>query len=228
LDWETLNWTRENGQKLLNQKIFFKKDFFLKLLDISFAPSPSWFTSQKIKKGIHGLRHILRVSINLKALLLMTENKIRTNLLIAASLHDLRRIKDRNDPNHGHRTAKWFVKNYNIIGKKYKVQFSNEDIDEIATLINLHNYDYQDLNNMDKYWKFAGGIDALKAADALDRYRLPKLKWWPNDKFLKLKPSTKLKALSFNLFLLSETLSLFGLDDLDVIKESLRIISNAR
>jgi len=24
LDWETLNWTRENGQKLLNQKIFFK------------------------------------------------------------------------------------------------------------------------------------------------------------------------------------------------------------
>lgn len=48
-------------------------------------------------------------------------------------------------------------------------------------------------------------VDVLKTADALDRYRLPKLKWWLDPSLLRLRPPANLARFSFDLVCESES-----------------------
>lgn len=50
----------------------------------------------------------------------------------------------------------------------------------------------------------------VKAADALDRYRLPKLKWWPNAQYVREPAFDQLRGLAFDLVLASERAYLAG------------------
>jgi hypothetical protein len=55
-----------------------------------------------------------------------------------------------------------------------------------------------------EYLKHKEIIDLLKTADALDRYRLPKLKWWINDDFVIVIPDESEKSFAYNLVINSE------------------------
>lgn len=55
-------------------------------------------------------------------------------------------------------------------------------------------------------------MNIVKAADALDRFRLPKTKWWPDSKKMPLAPTNEIFALAYNLVLLTEKEAIRGLD----------------
>lgn len=70
-------------------------------------------------------------------------------------------------------------------------------------------------------------IDVLKTADALDRYRLPKLKWWIDDAQIKIVPSDDFKAFSFDLIIASERRFLKGEDNANSIISALHDLNSA-
>jgi hypothetical protein len=60
---------------------------------------------------------------------------------------------------------------------------------------------------MPKGWA-SRAVDIVKTADALDRYRLPKLKWWINDSYLRCLPPDWIKRTAYDLVVASEYLCL--------------------
>jgi len=72
--------------------------------------------------SIHGLRHTMRV-IALAHIIAETiqTGATRSEILLAAALHDLRRENDRRDPNHGQRAASWWLENKSIICDAFHV-----------------------------------------------------------------------------------------------------------
>jgi hypothetical protein len=60
------------------------------------------------------------------------------------------------------------------------------------------------------YRKHPDAVDLLKAADALDRYRLPLTRWWPDPDRLRLTVPTWLYPLAHDLVVHSETARLDG------------------
>ena len=150
------------------------------------------------------------------------------NLLIAASLHDVRRFLDRDDPDHGFRSADWFKQNVGEVEKEYQLGLSEEDVKEIYYAIKFHASDYKEFIDLQTYNDFNTVIDLLKTADSLDRFRLPKLKWWINTKYLKIKPPPEIIAFSFKCFLYSEKLSLWGEGDIESIKKAINFIKDGK
>ncbi len=66
--------------------------------------------------------------------------------------------------------------------------------------------------------------DLLKAADALDRYRLPKLTWWPDGSLVRaatVEVFEALRATAFELVVASEAAHLAGLDSADAVFKAL-------
>ena len=97
-------------------------------------------------------------------------------ILIAASHHDIGRINDREDLGHGLRSFK-IIKNSNL--------FLDVNFTLIKALCKYHEGDFKDIPE-NIYIEFKDEINLLKAADALDRYRLPKEKWWCKKEFLRM------------------------------------------
>ena len=88
----------------------------------------------------------------------------------------------------------------------------NNDELALKEIINMYN---QILKiNVSKY---------LRAADALDRFRLPKVKWWIDDSYLEIKPTAEMKEFSFNLVVSSEQYRLNGAGDVESIFSCLQI-----
>ena len=111
--------------------------------------------------GIHGIRHQFRVSLYIWILIQYYNIKLNKNsviqLLQASLYHDILRVNDNTDLKHGKRSA-------DLIKTIYK-KIDNNIINAIS------NHD----NNIEEYTIY----DILiKTADALDRYRMPKEKWW--------------------------------------------------
>ncbi|MFC5800188.1 hypothetical protein [Streptomyces formicae] len=63
--------------------------------------------------------------------------------------------------------------------------------------------------------------DLLKAADALDRYRLPKLKWWPSTAHLRVPQIEHLRAVAFDLVVWSEAAHLNDQDSASAVLTAL-------
>lgn len=203
MDTETLAWIIRN-----------KPDFFIKETSLSlsndeinlikkYTPSCDWFLSIDRFNSLHGVRHSIRVA----AYSLKLKKEINIALIIAAMLHDIRRINDKTDPYHGKRGATWFLDNMSEITKKFRIKLNNYDIKEIHDMILYHDSQADDIKN-----NIFNHIDTLKTADALDRYCQPKSKWWINDDYLKLKPSQDMKFFSYNLVVNSEKLAIKGFD----------------
>jgi len=142
-------------------------------------------------------------------------------------LHDIRRQDDKRDATHGGRTAHWLGQNAAAIQKEWRITITNEDIRAMAAIIALHESPYTDLTDeeLTTYQKYTQETDILKTADALDRYRMPKLKWWPNDAYLRLLPPAWLKQTAYETVLKSETLFLKNNDSLTSVWEVVK--SNA-
>jgi hypothetical protein len=88
----------------------------------------------------------------------------------------------------------------------------------VIELINRSEYDDQFKSKLINVLQGTGILSQfLRTADALDRYRLPKVKWWIDDAYLNKKPSDALKAFAFDLVVRSETDRLQGVSDKDSV-----------
>jgi hypothetical protein len=122
-------------------------------------------------RSIHGYGHGLRVSLYCWFIIQYLElhnylsDKYIFELTYAALFHDVVRDNDSTDTEHGKKSAGW-------IKKSLPQTFSDEVLYAIA---NHSNNIYEHPTDRMKLLLFV-----LKSADALDRYRLPKVKWWPD------------------------------------------------
>lgn len=207
MDWETLYWIIENAPRFSRKKTKFPSREFLE----SFLPSHGWFLKRNGLDSLHGMRHLLRVAVN--ATLVARERSYRgdiRNLTIASVLHDVRRKDDKGDPAHGKRAAEWFRKNRILIEKRFRVRLDKKSADAIYWAIYFHELPIDEFSQKETYRHFKEEIDIVRAADALDRYRLPKTKWWINDKKLKMRIPLYLKNAAFGMTVRSEESFLNG------------------
>lgn len=129
--------------------------------------------------------------------------------MVAASIHDLRRSVDMREDSHGLNASKWFLKNKHLFKG-----LSKKEIDSIVFAVSHHDI-YSNEKILDKE-----GIklfNILKAADALDRFRLPKKEWWPNQKFISIKLSNKFLEFAKNFVIQTEKDRLAGMDIIEAI-----------
>jgi len=204
MDIETLKWIETNRPNFTKAN----PPFTSKILEQvkKYVPLKQWFLEKDCVDSIHGIRHILRVIANVSNLIFNRKTDLITarNLLISSSLHDLRRKDDKGDEGHAVRARDWFMENSDKICRYFDIVLSIEDIDEIASAIYFHEIPYGQILSDKGYLKHKEIIDLLKTADALDRYRLPKLKWWINDDFVKIVPDESEKSFAYNLVINSE------------------------
>lgn len=173
-------------------------------------PLPNWFfVDSRIIGSIHGVRHARRVAYYcfLIATTLDFDKTLIEKLVMAGLLHDIRRENDKGDPGHGTASAEWFMVSKKKIEKSWDVSFTETESRMIFRAIGLHEAPYSEITE-DSYDEFNVAVDILKTADALDRYRLPKQKWWINDQYLRYIPPDWLKQTAYNLVVLSESVCL--------------------
>lgn len=200
LDIDTVEWITKNIPKdFLRIDISSIKRKYKDLICdlIKYLPKEDWYYDERVAKGIHGIMHALRTSVYIHILNNEMNLGLNKKLLTAIGmLHDIGRREDNSTATHGVLSEQWISKNretledvYNIDDEKFIliILLSVKSHDIIYSKIGLDKYD----NNQQLY------INILKTADALDRYRLPKKKWWIDDKYLKIIPSTEIKAFSF-------------------------------
>jgi hypothetical protein len=207
LDKQTCDWIENNNPNFIyNPNSYISVD----LNNLSkFSLPEEWFLEKRIINSLHGYRHMMRCVIYS---IYFTEylkigSEVRTSLILASSLHDIRRCNDKDDEEHGNRSAAWVRENIQIICKAFGINLICENqLSSIEAAIQLHEIPYDNMNHMqiDKYLSHKSLTDLLKTSDALDRFRLPKLKWWIDDKYLKVKPPPWLKQIAFNCVLTSE------------------------
>jgi hypothetical protein len=181
-----------------------------------YALVPSaWYAQSLVADSIHGLRHGARVAILAAHLARLADLPVRETLeaVIAGALHDCRREHDQDDPGHGYRAARWFAERHANIMAHLLPAASDTRGHVIATAMELHEVDYPTFTGwqQERYAVAPVVCDIVKTADALDRYRLPKLKWWPNHDYLRIIPPPWLHRYAFDLMLTTERHRLDGL-----------------
>lgn len=99
--------------------------------------------------------------------------------VIMASLHDIGRMNDRKDEQHGLRSAEYYR---NILSGQRKYDRYKKYTDIIYYVIANHNTcQSSGIFEYDMY------LNILKIADALDRFRLQRVEWWPNGRLMPFK-----------------------------------------
>jgi len=200
LDIETLEWMQKNaGIPDFKSLTFLKKikplaeNLFRKL-----APDENVFDIKKLSLSIHGLSHLARVMLHTYVICQEVNHKDYIAAMVAAAFHDVKRHTDKEDPKHGERAALWFE------GKEAK-EYDKNAIQTICSAMAYHNINYESIPIIELS-KNQYIIDILKYADAMDRFRLPKIKWWPKKNLLKLKLSDEFFDFGKYLFYRTEKL----------------------
>lgn len=167
MDIESINWLEKHlniKMSIDDVKRIFKKMKKFPINDLNFDKK---FYQENNCFGIHGIRHQFRVSLYIWIIIQYYNVNIASNdviqLLQASLYHDILRKNDNADLNHGKKSAIWIKKKYSNINSEIVNAISNHNINAETNTI----YDV-----------------LLKTADALDRYRLPKERWWVNSKYL--------------------------------------------
>ena len=126
------------------------------------------------KTNLHGINHIIRVLFNAYAIITLenVNDEDKKIIIEAAKLHDIGRISDGEDEEHGLQGS---MKARNILENK---GFSAEEIDKICFIIEEHslpksknNEDIEKLPEEIKQ-KYRYCLNLLKDADKLDRVRI--------------------------------------------------------
>ncbi|OGK64555.1 hypothetical protein A2313_00905 [Candidatus Roizmanbacteria bacterium RIFOXYB2_FULL_41_10] len=209
MDRETLNYLVSHlTSESKNIKEIFPQFSPLKVEEIlKYVPESKWIDSKHLN-SIHGLNHLTRVIIY--ALILSQleglSGQETKNIAIAAGIHDLGRQDDRRDPDHGIRSAEWMSNNIDIFEQRGLV-LSDKDIQTIKALCTYHEYFYKEVPEV--IMKHYGiSLDIIMHADLLDRFRLPKLTWWPKSEFIRLESAQKLLSCAGRFTLKSEEYAL--------------------
>ncbi|WP_438296319.1 hypothetical protein [Streptomyces sp. HUAS TT7] len=182
------------------------------------VPPSSWFTRQDLATDSnHGVRHNARVS--LLAALLAQEHRLDADDTAAAcaagAVHDCRRRNDRDDPGHGQRAATWLLHNADAVTNALGRPVPQEALHRAATAIALHDVPHEQFTDRQQRAYRASPllVDVLKAADCLDRYRLPLQRWWPDPSRLRRPLPPWAPAAAFAFVTRSERARLDGADN---------------
>ncbi|MFH1455157.1 MAG: hypothetical protein ABIF22_02460 [bacterium] len=215
MDMETLNW-------IISLNPFKNKSSLASLFPVEsvdllykFLPQKKWFLVKDEISTIHGIRHLLRVVVYM--IILSPTKELSTqkiiNRIIAAGLHDIRRLNDKSDPDHGKRSAEWFLENYKKISEQFGCNLTEYDKDDIYYSIYFHDVEYGVFEKTPEYYKHKPSIDILKTSDALDRYRLPKKKWWFDKKLVKFPVTENIMKFAYEFIINTEMYYLKNLCD---------------
>ncbi len=217
IDIETLEWIKKNQPQNFKNIDYSEISNTIDIDVISkFVSDESWFTSKNKVNSLHGIRHLLRVTTYSYYLSNSINNLIeRNSLLLASYLHDIRRKTDQGDKGHSKHGADWYLKHKKSILKKINLENVNHAL--VNRLIEEHESSTHTNFNL---------LNNLKTADALDRYIQPKKKWWINEEYLEIIPSTALKAFAFNLVIQSEEKYLKGVTSKLSVIDSLKEMQN--
>jgi hypothetical protein len=167
-----------------------------------------WFPAANRVDSLHGQRHGARTAVFAAVLAdeLGLDEDTTASLVVAAAVHDCRRLHDKDDRDHGLRASNWLRAHCRHVYDHFALPVRREQVRRSAAAVRLHNVPYSSFTDDDEtvYAEAATLTDLLKAADALDRYRLPKLKWWPNRHQLRLTPAPDVHAFAFGLVVATE------------------------
>lgn len=224
MDSQTLDWILKNKPKFnCNQGMKIDPRTIIVEYLQWYSPPEDWFENKLLVSSIHGQRHILRCIALVGILHEANQLSVDVDgLCIVAALHDIRRTNDKEDGDHAEKAALWLKNNINLIEDSYKCSLDKVLVNRLSNAIAYHNkVDYpepldQSLNEL---------IDSFKMIDALDRYRQPKIKWWLNEDYLKLKPDCSIKRIAFELVVKSEKYALSGCGNKESIDKSIYDIS---
>lgn len=183
------------------------------LLRASAVPA-GWYAERTVYDTIHGVRHGMRVAA-LAALLAEAhglDSGDTAAVIVAAAIHDCRREHDRADNGHGARAAQWFMDHASTVWRQFGLAIDVRNTVRVASAIHVHErpYGHFDEHDRQRYRRAERLCDLLKAADALDRYRQPKLNWWPEERHVREPYFEQMKPMAFALVVLSETAHLAG------------------
>ncbi|NUK14023.1 hypothetical protein [Streptomyces lunaelactis] len=224
MDSATLRWIEENRPSFSSGTSPRLRPTSQRLLHRAAIPT-DWLAERQIADSLHGIRHALRTAA-LAALLAeitrLDEDDTAT-LIMAAAVHDCRRLHDKDDHGHGARAAIWLTDNANAVWGHFDRPASPRSVDQAATAVRLHDVPYGAFTPEDQadHHRVEALTDLLKAADALDRYRLPKLKWWPNAAHLRVPQIEHLRAVAFDLVVWSEAAHLDDQDSASAVLTAL-------
>ncbi|RKT04592.1 hypothetical protein BX286_2552 [Streptomyces sp. 3211.6] len=180
-----------------------------------------WLAEAKCHDSLHGVRHAMRTAA-LAALLAeargLSDNDTAT-LVLAAAVHDCRRLHDKDDRGHGARAAIWLTGNADTVWSHFGLTPTPSRIAAAGTAVRLHDVPYEHFSPDDHtdHRRAETISDLLKAADALDRYRLPKLTWWPDPAQVRCEAFDDLRATAFELVIRSESAWLAGASSADAV-----------
>ncbi|WP_411070694.1 hypothetical protein [Streptomyces sp. cmx-4-25] len=173
-----------------------------------------WWADPRLYTSLHGVRHAMRTAA-LAAVLAETnglDDADTATAILAAAVHDCQRRHDQDDRGHGAHAAIWLAVNADTVWGHFGLAATPRRIVQAATAVRLHDIPYEAFTADDKsdHARAERITDVVKAADALDRYRLPKLKWWPDSRYVREPAFDQLRGLAFDLVLLSERAYLAG------------------
>lgn len=188
----------------------------------SAAVPVQWLAEPRLADSLHGHRHGLRTAV-LAALLADRHGLDESDTaaaVIAAAVHDCQRHHDKDDPGHGGRAAIWLAANADLVWAHFGRTSSPGEVVKAATAARLHEVPYEAFSADDRadHARFARVCDLVKAADALDRYRLPKLSWWPDARHVRESAFEQLKPLAFDLVVTSEAALLAGASSVEAVR----------
>ncbi|MFB8198806.1 hypothetical protein [Kitasatospora purpeofusca] len=185
------------------------------------VPDPAWFARRGTASSIHGVLHGARVAALLQLLAHHhdVEPARARALAAAAACHDCRRLDDRADPGHGKRAADWL----NARGHLVTAALGAPPTPEAVTAVALHDIPHEAFNGSETeaHRRHRLAVDLLKAADALDRCRLPLTRWWPDLRRLRLPIPDWAPPLAHDLVVRSERARLDGATDAQAIELAL-------
>ncbi|MFE9832523.1 hypothetical protein ACFYPK_28330 [Streptomyces halstedii] len=223
MDAATLDWIAENPPPAADLPQLAADDIPV------LVPDPAWFTRPEQAEGLHGISHCARTSV--LAFLLARVHDIdgphTAALCTAAALHDCRRHDDRTDPEHGRRGADWFTEHAEdvlaVLGQNIPAALR----EEAATAIAAHNLPYDAFSPAQHtaYQRAPHLTDLLKAADCLDRYRLPLKRWWPDLTHLRVTVPDWLLPFAHGMVIHSERARLHGAGQRDALTHAVTILT---
>ncbi|MGW9497457.1 hypothetical protein ACWG5P_24245 [Streptomyces prasinus] len=173
-----------------------------------------WWAEPRLYTSLHGVRHGMRTAS--LAAVLAEENGLAdadaATAILAAAVHDCQRRHDQDDHGHGGRAAIWLAANADTVWGHFGLTASPRRIVQAATAVRLHDIPYEAFTADDEsdHARAERITDVVKTADALDRYRLPKLKWWPDARYIREPAFEQLRGLAFDLVVVSERAYLAG------------------
>ncbi|MFC9328611.1 hypothetical protein [Kitasatospora sp. NPDC057015] len=185
------------------------------------VPDAAWFARLEAPDSIHGIRHGARVSllVHLLAREHRLDDRRTTALAVGAAVHDCQRRNDRADNGHGKRAADWLTRHHSTVTEHLESDLPTDLLEPVATAVALHDVAHSAFTpaQTDAYQRARPLVDLLKAADCLDRYRLPLTRWWPDASQLRVDVPPWLYPLAFDLAVHSEQARLDGATQLEAL-----------